>query len=94
MFYICFWGKFIPQLMNRKLLSWNVFEKMYLLGFIGVFIMTEILFPLSAKDWPFLNLQKMEFLPLMITSVYSSLGLVHVFVKLCLKVDSKKEKTH
>lgn len=51
-------------------------ESVYLLGLAPVALACEVIFPLSP--WQ----QKLPFLPLLVTSVYSSLGICYSFVRL------------
>ena len=54
-----------------------MFEKVYLVGFMAVFIYSEVL------HWV-LFANSLEFLPLMMISTYSSVGLIYSWLKFYL----------
>lgn len=58
-------------------LGLHVFEKVYLVGFMAVFIYSEVL------HWV-LFANSLEFLPLMMISTYSSVGLIYSWLKFYL----------
>ncbi|KAL6098227.1 alg8 [Pungitius sinensis] len=61
-------------------------ESAYLLGLIAVAITCEVVFPLSP--WQ----QRLPFLPLLVTSVYCSVGVCHSFLRLYVSLLRPQEK--
>ncbi|TMS14180.1 putative dolichyl pyrophosphate Glc1Man9GlcNAc2 alpha-1,3-glucosyltransferase [Larimichthys crocea] len=61
-------------------------ESVYLLGLVVVAIACEIIFPLSP--WQ----QKLPFLPLLLTSVYCSVGVCYSFLRLYVSLLRQEEK--
>uniref|UniRef100_UPI0037E79902 dolichyl pyrophosphate Glc1Man9GlcNAc2 alpha-1,3-glucosyltransferase n=1 Tax=Semicossyphus pulcher TaxID=241346 RepID=UPI0037E79902 len=61
-------------------------ESVYLLGLVAVAIACEVIFPLSP--WQ----QKLPFLPLLLTSVYCSVGVCYSFVRLYVSLLREEEK--
>lgn len=53
----------------------NIFESVYLIGLIPIFLYVNFLHRLIGLD------VKLQFLPLMITSVYCSLGVIYCWIK-------------
>lgn len=61
-------------------------ESVYLLGLVVVATACEIVFPLSP--WQ----QKLPFLPLLVTSVYCSVGVTYSFLRLYVSLLRRDEK--
>lgn len=61
-------------------------ESVYLLGLVPVAIACEIIFPLSP--WQ----QRLPFLPLLVTSVYCSVGVCYSFLRLYVSLLRQEEK--
>uniref|UniRef100_A0A3Q3E595 Alpha-1,3-glucosyltransferase n=1 Tax=Labrus bergylta TaxID=56723 RepID=A0A3Q3E595_9LABR len=61
-------------------------ESVYLLGLIPVAIACEVIFPLSS--WQ----QKLPFLPLLVTSVYCSMGVCYSFLRLYISMLRDEER--
>lgn len=65
-------------------------ESLYLLGLIPVAVLCEVL---QAGVFPQgLGQQKMPFLPLLLTSVYCSLGICYSFLRLYVSLLRQQEK--
>lgn len=65
-------------------------ESLYLLGLIPVAVLCEVL---QAEIFPqYLWQQKMPFLPLLLTSLYCSLGICYSFLRLYVSLLRQQEK--
>ncbi|XP_054610137.1 probable dolichyl pyrophosphate Glc1Man9GlcNAc2 alpha-1,3-glucosyltransferase [Dunckerocampus dactyliophorus] len=64
------------------------FEVVYLSGLVAVAVTCELIFPLSP--WQ----QKLPFLPLLVTSVYTSLGVCYSFLRLYASLLRPQQQVH
>lgn len=66
------------KLFNEKHI-FNIVEKLYLLGFVSIYLYENVIHSLIKFD------EKLPYLPLMLTSVYCSFGIITFWVKFYYK---------
>ena len=91
--YAALWYILVCQTMMRRVLrpmpsNMGIFlhalETAYLYGLSILALVTQIVWPISANLAPESRLWQMEFLPLMLTSVYCAAGFVYCWARLSL----------